>query len=48
MSESLLCIKNEESGKFIVQLEYIFPRLIIVNNGKGIRYFLVYNGMYWN
>ena len=34
--------------KFFVQLEYIFPRLIIVNNGKGIKYFLVNNGMCWN
>jgi hypothetical protein len=39
---------NKVSGKFCVQLEYIFPHLIIVNNGKGIKYFLVNSDMCWN
>jgi hypothetical protein len=47
--QSHCCIqKMKVFGKFFVQFENFFPRLIIVNNRKGIKYFLVNNVMCWN
>jgi hypothetical protein len=48
--QSHCCIEKMKKvfGKFFVQLAYIFSCLIIVNNEKGIKYFLLYNGLCWN
>lgn len=48
--QSHCCIEKIRKifGKFYVQFEYIYTSLIFVNNGKGIKYFLVNIVMFWN